>query len=316
MSQFISRNDNEATSGQKGSRAMRRPVASRSPVVYGDELIGSPNRGNATMKRLPMREQTASERNSPRKKRQKTAKSTFTVPQFVYASPPQSRKPPVFITTHSNDARGPSIGLLSGNEQHEPARVAENNLACDAGTATQDSPTFVSLHKATAVSSNNNEPTTAGSMGSKHKRFSLDPVKHKGPKVHDFWSPSPKRSTHTYLITGGVSEFLRSSIANVEDLVDFSNNKDLYFKDNSSLFDRAKPESCATFNSPENEFVVHSCARWNRFTWKVEVAGLGEILLLSVDQTRKALIAEGSRIKLGSVYCHEPKAYMDWTVVA
>jgi hypothetical protein len=291
----------------------------------------SPTRGNATMKRMPMREQTASERNSPKKKMQKTGKSTFTVPQFSYASPPQSKKQPVFIAIqkYSNDARVPNIGLLSAKEQHEsirtPAfRIAENNQACHVGAATQGSPTFVSLHNATAVSSSNknNGPTIAAAIaGSKchnAKRLSLEPVKPKVPKVHDFWSPSPKRSTYTYLITGGVSEFLRRSIANVEDLVDFSNNKDLYFKDNSSLFDRAKPEPSTSVNNPENEFVVRSCARWNRFTWKVEAAspGIGEILLLSVDQTRRVAIAEGSRIRLGSVYCHKPKTYLDWTVAA
>ena len=100
MSQFISRNDNEATSGQKGSRAMRRPVASRSPVVYGDELIGSPNRGNATMKRLPMREQTASERNSPRKKRpnQRLPSPSLPTRRLPKAGNRQSLSPPIATT--------------------------------------------------------------------------------------------------------------------------------------------------------------------------------------------------------------------------
>lgn len=352
MSQFIS-NDGNKSNGiaeHREARVTRRTVASRSVVVYGDELAHSPTRDShiitttkANMKELPLREQTCSERNSPKKKKRKVSKPASVVPKFAYASIPQSVKSSTF-TGHAslssslsqqsnNSCRTSRFSRNQPNQQQEPVyqsfpalknatpvfKVGESNKSSNSIIATQSSPTFSFSSNATAVISLDGPITTPAAQTSKpSKRLSLEPVQPKTSKIHEFWSPSPKRSGYSYIIAGGVSEFLSSSIANVEDLVDFSNNKDLYFKHNSSLFDGAKTDNFFNDRSHTvDELVIRSCTRWNRFAWKVEPAlpETENILLLSVDQSKKVSIVEGSRIRLGPAYCDNPKTYLNWSVI-
>lgn len=352
MSQFISNDGNKSNdiAEQREARATRRTVASRSVVVYGDELAYSPAGDSQTitttktnMKELPLREQTWSERNSPKKKKQKVSKPAFVVPKFAYASTPQGVKSSTFTGQASlsssssqqsnNNSRTSRFSRNQPNQQQEPVyqsfpalknatpvfKIDESSKSSTSIIATQSSPTFSFSSNATAVFNLDGPITTTASQTFKSsKRLSLEPAQPKTSMIHEFWSPSPKRSGYSYIIAGGVSEFLSSSIANVEDLVDFSNNKDLYFKHNSSLFDGAKTDNFFNDHAHTiNELVVRSCTRWNRFAWKVEPAlpETENILLLSVDQSKKVSIVEGSRIRLGPVYCDNPKTYLNWSVI-
>lgn len=135
------------------------------------------------------------------------------------------------------------------------------------------------------------------------------------PVVHPFWSPSPKK-TWTYLITGGVSDFLHCAIANVEDLMELQKNSSVYF---------SKKESAPFSMTHDSEDAnIKSFTRWNRFSWKVQLQRADsdiarQVILISPHNKGEEEIelAVGMKISLGSPYqeLSDSKVYLKWRVV-
>lgn len=144
------------------------------------------------------------------------------------------------------------------------------------------------------------------------------------PIIHPFWSPSPKK-VWSYLITGGISDFLHSAVANVEDLMELQKNSSVYFSGAGVGVGAGGPFN----NTHEGKLVkVLSCLRWNRFTWKADLASpvtdndesltVKVILILPHDKPQANIeLKEGMEVKLGPVYqeLEGSKVYLKWHVV-
>ena len=169
-------------------------------------------------------------------------------------------------------------------------------------------PSFSSLTVGATNSSTSNSPVCQGNFSMAYTSNAKTPV------IHPFWSPSPKK-VWSYLITGGVSDFLHSAIANVEDLVELQKNGSVYFSSGAIPF-----TSSHGFNRARVEF----CQRWNRFSWKVELSQkdvestLSAILMLPHNNPVEEIeLAEGMTVDLGPVYQELPttKIYLKWRIV-
>lgn len=131
--------------------------------------------------------------------------------------------------------------------------------------------------------------------------------------VHPFWSPSPKK-VWSYLITGGISDFLHCAIANVEDLMELQKNGSVYFTGTAAPFNKS--------HGSEN-LKIKSFQRWNRFSWKVEIQELESeasrevILMLPHNKGEESIdLREGMLISLGPIYqeLSNVKVYLKWSI--
>lgn len=150
-------------------------------------------------------------------------------------------------------------------------------------------------------------------------RFATAAVKsHKpassAPVVHPFWSPSPKR-VWSYLIAGGMSDFLHCAISNVEDIQELQKNGHVYFSGGSVPFSATQTSKTS---------IVEKCQRWNRFCWKVEVSDDGSgtttkaILMRPHNKGKEDFsLKEGSKVRLGPVHqeLQHLKVYMKWQLL-
>lgn len=134
------------------------------------------------------------------------------------------------------------------------------------------------------------------------------------PVIHPFWSPSPKR-VWSYLITGGVSDFLHCAVANVEDLMELQKNGNVYFTEGAVPFDT--PRKVDTVK-------IKTYQRWNRFSWKVDTydektdTTAKVILILPHSKGEEDIeMKEGLEIHLGPLYQELSNIgiYLKWYVV-
>lgn len=140
-----------------------------------------------------------------------------------------------------------------------------------------------------------------------------DSIASRDSVVHRFWSPSPKK-VWSYLITGGVSDFLHCAIANVEDVMELQKNGSVYFTGAAAPFIKS--------HGSEN-LKIKKFQRWNRFSWKVEVQELGSeasrqvILMLPHNKGQEDIdLREGMMISLGPIYqeLSNIKVYLKWNI--